>query len=99
MYWTGDHRAQCKVGGFKSFRYHACLRCCLPGKLLQGCSSIVYPNNRYEVHYPQERQNVEEILLEAKHVANLAFLTTQEEIKMIHLFQNYGRSTSYMILI
>ena len=44
MYWTGDHPTQCRVGGFKSSGYNAC-RCRLLGKLLQGRSSIVYPNN------------------------------------------------------
>lgn len=72
MYWTGDHPAQCKVGGFKSSGYHACRRCHLPGKLVQGHGSVVYPNNRYEVHHPHEHRTIEDILVEAEDVAKLA---------------------------
>ena len=91
MYWTGDHQAQCKVGGFKSSGYHACRRCHLPGKLLQGRTSIVYPNNRYEVHYPQERRNVEDILLEAKHVANLTPSTRSRRGQNVTSFSKLWR--------
>jgi hypothetical protein len=72
MYWTGDHPAQCKVGGFKTSGYHACRRCHLQGKVLQGRGSVTYPNNRHEVHYPHERRTIEDILVEAKDVARLA---------------------------
>ena len=72
MYWTGDHPAQCKVGGFKSSGYHACRRCHLRGKLVDGHGSVVYPNNRYEVHHPHEHRTIEDILVEVEDVAKLA---------------------------
>ena len=53
LYWTGDHPAQSKVGGFKLSRYHACCRCFLKEKYIQG-RGVVYPNNHYEIQNPHE---------------------------------------------
>ena len=53
MYWTKDHPAQSKVGGFKLSEYHACRRCFLKGKYIQG-RRVVYTNNCYEIQNPHE---------------------------------------------
>ena len=71
LYWTGDHPAQSKVGGFKLSGYHACRRCFLKGKYIQG-HGVVYPNNRYEIQNPHEQRTIEYILQEAKDVASIA---------------------------
>ena len=71
LYWTGDHPAQSKVGGFKLSGYYACRRCFLNKKYIQG-RGVVYSNNCYEIQNSHEQRTIEHILQEAKDVASIA---------------------------
>ena len=90
LYWTGDHPAQSKVGGFKLSGYHACRRCFLKGKYIQG-HGVVYPNNRYEIQNPHQQRTIEHILQEAKDVASIASSSRSRRENNVTFFSKLWR--------